>query len=172
MKIHKLFSGFEFCSSSGQHRYGNEEMGEAFYTGTSSPSDQADVSLARRGHEEFVTEGGGENESLVRGGISEEDGADLLVGEKNTSSSLETGEVKGGLEMSEKEDGESDLEKSGRLGRVLRNTVGSAGKGAATKALRKQGAVAERLPPKKRRLASQGKLKQGDRLKVTCLYLY
>ena len=28
MKIHKLSSGFEFCSSSGQRRNGNEEMGD------------------------------------------------------------------------------------------------------------------------------------------------
>ena len=68
--------------------------------------------------------------------------------------------------------GESYLEKSGRLGRFLRGTVGSARKGAANKALRKQGAVEERFPLKKRRLASQGKLKEGDRLKVVCLYLY
>ena len=76
-----------------QHRYGNEEMGEAFCTGgASSPSDQADVLPVRRGHKEFISEGGGENESLARGGISEEDGADLLSGEKIESSSLETEE--------------------------------------------------------------------------------
>jgi len=198
--------GFEFCSKSGQHPDGNEEIGEAFCTGARSPSDEAGVSPARQGPEEFITEGSGENEFLVRGGFSE-DGADLLVGEKVASSSLETEEGEGGLEISEKEDfttagaeqglvakekqeknlgkglmveplpskskwevvsigGESDLEKSDRLGRVLRGSVGSAGKEAANKALRKQGGVEERFPLKKRRLASQGKLKEGDRLKV------
>ena len=205
--------GFEFCSQSGQHRDGSEDMGEAFCPVASSPSDQAGVAPARQGHEKFITEGSGENESWVRVGISEEDGADLLVGEKVASSSLETEEGEGGLEMSEKEDfttagaeqglvtkekqeknlgkglmveplpskskgevvsidGESGLEKSDGLGRVLRGSVGSGGKGAANKALRKQAAVEERFPLKKRRLASQGKLEEGDILKVACLCLY
>ena len=67
-------------------------------------------------------------------------------------------------------DEENDLEKFDKLQRVLKGRVGSSGKGLASKALRKEHLqVEEEFAPKKRRLASQGKLKEGDRLKVNCL---
>jgi len=63
-------------------------------------------------------------------------------------------------------DGERDLKKSDRLRRVLRGRAGSAGIKVVSKALKKQAEVEEGFPLKKRRLASQGKLKEGDRVKV------
>ena len=60
-------------------------------------------------------------------------------------------------------DGESDLEK---FRRDLRGRVGSAGNRVLSKALKKQVGVEERFQSKKRRLASQGKLEEGDKVKV------
>jgi len=60
-------------------------------------------------------------------------------------------------------EGESDLEK---FKRDLRGRAGSAGIRVLSKALKKQVEVEERFQPKKRRLASQGKLEEGDRVKV------
>ena len=220
-----MLSGLAF-SSSGQHQDGNKEMGEAPCTGTTQGTsllnDQADVLPARQGQREIITEIVGENESLVRGSISEEGAADRIVGEKVASSNLEVEEVREGvMNLSEKEnllvvrdlsiagagqglvtkenpkeqnldkgltgeqfhsksevevaspDGENDLEKFDKLRRILTGRVGSIGKGLASKALKKQQLkVEEEFAPKRRRLASQGKLKEGDRLKVPHFYVY
>jgi len=63
-------------------------------------------------------------------------------------------------------DGENDLENSNKLRRVLRGEPKTLGKRLAGKALKKELQAEETSAPRKRRLASQGKLKVGDRLKV------
>ena len=190
-------------------------MGEAPCTGTTQGTsllnDQADVLPARQGQREIITEIVGENESLVRGSISEEGAADRIVGEKVASSSLEVEEgSEGVMNLSEKENllavkdlsiagagqglvtkenpkeqnldkgligeqfhSKSEVEKFDKLRRILTGRVGSTGKGMASKALKKQQLkVEEEFAPKRRRLASQGKLKEGDRLKVAHFYVY
>ena len=64
-------------------------------------------------------------------------------------------------------DGENDLENSNKLRRVLRGGPKTPGKRLAGNALKKELQAEETSAPRKRRLASQGKLKEGDRLKVT-----
>merc|ERR1719239_695199 len=63
-------------------------------------------------------------------------------------------------------DGENDLENSNKLRRVLRGGPKTPGKRLAGNALKKELQAEETSAPRKRRLASQGKLKVGDRLKV------
>ena len=108
--------------------------------------------------------------------------------EIETLSTPEVEEGEGGLGISEKENGkglmekqmpsksveetpsiggESELEKSAKSRRVLR---GNAEK--ANNASKRKVEVEERFPSKKRRLASQGKLKEGDRLKVTSFFIF
>jgi len=63
--------------------------------------------------------------------------------------------------------GENDLENSVKLMRVLRGRPKTPGKRLASKAIEKELQVEEvSAPSRKRRLASQGKPKEGDRLKV------
>jgi len=62
--------------------------------------------------------------------------------------------------------GENDLEKSDKLRRFMRGRPKTNGKSVASKAFKKKLQVEEVSAPRKRRLASQGKLKVGDRLKV------
>ena len=69
-------------------------------------------------------------------------------------------------------DGENDLENSNKLRRVLRGGPKILGKRLADKALKKELQAEETSAPRKRRLASQGKLKVGDRLKVASQYVY